>query len=96
MSSRVSRSAFRRSPRLLFCGVGPAWPLRWRDQGLEVVWLPTSTPERLVAAAEQEDVAALAVDDAELGARVAGALGDVVVFSVTSPDRPSSSQERQD
>jgi hypothetical protein len=77
--------------RLLFCGDVQTGPRRLRDAGHEVVVLPAGTPAvAVVAAAVQEDVDVVAVDDPELGAAVATALGgEAVVFSVTSAARPS-------
>jgi hypothetical protein len=77
--------------RLLYCGDVQTAPRRFRDAGLEVVVLfPRVSPEQLASVAVQEDVALVAVTDAELGAQVVGSLDrDVVVFWVTSDSGPS-------
>jgi methylmalonyl-CoA mutase cobalamin-binding subunit len=76
--------------RLLYCGDVSRAPLL-RDAGHEVVVLATGvSAEQLAAVAVQEDVAVVAVDDAELGAAAVPALAeDVVVFWITSPSGPS-------
>ena len=75
--------------RLLASGLAPAAVRRLRDAGLEVVFLDEQLPpEVVVAIAEQEDVAAVAVGDAEHGAAVAHLWGEAldqhaVVFWIT-------------
>jgi hypothetical protein len=77
--------------RLLCCGDVQTGSLRFRDAGHEVVVLAAGvSAEQLAAIAVQEDVAVVAVDDADLGAAVAPLLGDdVVVFWITSTSGPS-------
>ena len=77
--------------RLLYCGEVRTGPRQLWDSGHEVVVLaPGVSADQLVAIATQEDVAVVAVDDADLGAEAVSALDeDVVVFSITSDSRPS-------
>jgi methylmalonyl-CoA mutase cobalamin-binding subunit len=78
--------------RLLYCGdVQTGGARRLRDSGHEVVVLETGvSSEQLAAVAVQEDVALVAVADADLGAGAAHELGDdVVVFWITSAPGPS-------
>ena len=77
--------------RLLWCGAVQTAPRRLRDAGHEVVVLDDAvSAEQLAAVAEQEDVAVVAVADADLGAAVAQLLGaEVIVFWVT-PDPGAS------
>ena len=77
--------------RVLYAGADADGPHRLRDSGHEVVFVGADASATLVAAvAEQEDVELVAVEDADLGGEVAAEVdGDVVVFSVTSPTRPS-------
>ena len=84
--------------RLLYCGDVQTGPRALRDAGHEVVVLgPGATAAAVVAAAVQEDVEAVAVEDGELGAAVAAQLGrEVVVFSVTSATRPTRAAEGRD
>jgi hypothetical protein len=84
--------------RLLWCGDVQTGPRRLRDAGHEVVVLPEgTTAAALVATAVQEDVDLVAVDDPELGAEAAAALGaEVVVFCITSTARPSQAAGGRD
>ncbi len=77
--------------RLLYCGDVQTGSRRLRDAGHEVVRLDAGVSgEQLAAVAVQEDVAVVAVEDADLGADAAGLLdADVVVFWVTSATAPS-------
>jgi len=77
--------------RLLYCGDVQAGSRRLRDCGHEVVVLAAgASAAQLAAIAIQEDVAIVAVDDADLGAAAVASLGaDVVVFSITSASGPS-------
>jgi hypothetical protein len=79
------------SIRLLYCGDVPTGRRALRDSGHEVVLLdPGASAAQLAAVAVQEDVALVAVADAELGAEAVGVLpDDVVVFWVTSASGPS-------
>jgi methylmalonyl-CoA mutase cobalamin-binding subunit len=79
------------SIRLLWCGDVQTGARELRDAGLEVVVLDRGvSADQLAAVAVQEDVDLVAVDDADLGAGAAEALGeDVVVFWVTSGSGPS-------
>ncbi len=79
------------SIRLLYCGDVQTGSRVLRDSGHEVVLLdPRVSAEQLAAVAVQEDVDLVAVEDADLGADVVGALGEeVVVFWVTSGSGPS-------
>ncbi len=78
--------------RLLYCGdIQSGGPRLLRDSGHEVVLLESGvSSEQLAAVAVQEDVAVVAVADADLGAGAAHELGDdVVVFWITSASGPS-------
>ena len=77
--------------RLLYCGDLRTGPRLLRDSGHEVVVLASGvSADQLAAIAVQEDVAVVAVDDADLGADAVPALDeDVVVFSITSDSGPS-------
>jgi len=85
--------------RVLLSGVDTAQEARrLRDAGHEVVMLgEKSSAEEVVSVAVQEDVALVALADAEQGAEVAEELGEaVVVFWVTSDLRPSSPPDQRD
>jgi methylmalonyl-CoA mutase cobalamin-binding subunit len=83
--------------RLLICGDALAEARRLRDAGHEVVLLGDGvSPEQVAAIAVQEDVGLVAVADPDVGAEVAAALGDAVVFWITSGAGPSSAPETRD
>ena len=81
--------------RLLYCGDVQTAARALRDAGHEIVLLAAGvSPAELAAVAVQEDVAVVAVEDADLGAGAVALLeaepGDeIVVFWITSPTGPS-------